>query len=324
MQPRLKKLAVLSTIGMLILLLGGALVTKTESGDGCGSSWPLCNGKFIPDEITIELVIEASHRITTGAVAFMVVLLSYWSWKQIGHIRETKFLSLLAIAFIVIQSLIGAATVIWGQSDFFLALHFGISLISFAAVFVLTLLIFEVDKKLKSETIVLDKRMKIHTVGVTIYSLVVVYTGALVRHTESSMICGDWPLCNNNFISWPQNIYEWVQMGHRFLAGMIFIWILYIMTIAVKHYKAQPIIYYSWIFAFILAALQVTSGATIIFTGLNLFVSLLHTLFISCLFGILSYLILVVFRSQANQISIKKSENKEDEYTSQPLTSIKQ
>ena len=59
---------------MLILLLGGALVTKTESGEGCGTSWPLCHGKIIPDEITLELVIEFSHRIVTGIVTILVVL----------------------------------------------------------------------------------------------------------------------------------------------------------------------------------------------------------------------------------------------------------
>ncbi|MEH6944979.1 heme A synthase, partial [Bacillus sp. JJ722] len=36
MHQGLKRLAVLTTIGMLLILLGGALVTKTESGMGCG------------------------------------------------------------------------------------------------------------------------------------------------------------------------------------------------------------------------------------------------------------------------------------------------
>lgn len=40
----LKWLSVASSLGMLLVLVGGALVTKTESGLGCGRSWPLCNG----------------------------------------------------------------------------------------------------------------------------------------------------------------------------------------------------------------------------------------------------------------------------------------
>ncbi|MCU9612237.1 heme A synthase [Caldibacillus lycopersici] len=316
MQPYLKRLAVLSTFGMLMLLIGGALVTKTDSGDGCGASWPLCNGQFIPSEITSELVIEASHRMVTGLVAIMVLVLAILSWKKLGHIRETKFLSILALSFIVIQSLVGAATVLWGQSDFFMALHFGISLISFSAVLLLTLLIFEIDKKFQVENVIIDKRMKAHTIGLTIYSLVVIYTGALVRHMEASMICSDWPFCNNTAITLPRNIYEWVQMGHRLAAGLIFLWILFIFLLAIRKYKTQPVIYYGWMIAFILVSLQVFSGAIVIISQLNLYVALLHALFISCLFGVLSYMIFIISRTQYNERarklhSKKHQENKE-------------
>ena len=67
----LKWLSVFTTIGMLLILLGGALVTKTDSGMGCGRSWPLCKGQLIPDEITSELVIELSHRVVSGTVGIL-------------------------------------------------------------------------------------------------------------------------------------------------------------------------------------------------------------------------------------------------------------
>ena len=191
MKRSLKILAVLTTIGMLFVLLGGALVTKTDSGMGCGRSWPLCNGELVPSDITPELIIEFAHRLVSGSLGIMVLALSIWSWKSIGHIRETKFLAFLSFFFIALQGLIGAAAVIWEQSDFVLAVHFGISLISFAAVFLLTLLIFEVDKKFDAEKVIIDKRMTFHTIGITIYSFIVVYTGALVRHTNSSLVCPD-------------------------------------------------------------------------------------------------------------------------------------
>jgi heme a synthase len=294
----LKWFAVLTSIGMLLVLLGGALVTKTDSGMGCGRSWPLCNGEFIPTEITFELVIELAHRLVSGSVGFMVLILSIWSWKSIGHIRETKFLSILSFSFLLLQALIGAAAVIWSQSDFVLALHFGISLISFAAVFLLTLLIFEVDKKFDAEKVVIDATMKKHIYGVSIYSYIVIYTGALVRHTNASLVCLDWPLCSNNDFSLPTNMYQWVQMGHRAAAAVIFIWIGYCLYLAIKNYKFQKIIYWGWLVSFILVTLQVISGMLIIFTRLNLYVALAHAFFISCLFGVLSYLILLASRSK--------------------------
>ncbi|WP_210363685.1 heme A synthase [Bacillus sp. REN3] len=305
MKKSLKWLAVATTIGMLFVLLGGALVTKTDSGMGCGRSWPLCNGQFIPSEITPELVIELAHRLVSGAVGLMVLVLSIWTWRAIGHIRETKFLSVLSFTFLMLQGLIGAAAVKWGQSDFVLALHFGISLISFSAVLLLTLLIFEIDKKFQAEKLVIDKRMKFHIVGLTIYSYMVVYTGALVRHMNASLVCKDWPLCVNNGSLLPTNIYEWVQMGHRAAAGFIFIWIAYVTYLAVKYYRDEKVLYWGWIISFILATLQVTAGAFIIYTRLNLYVALAHAFFISVLFGVFSYFILLVSRSRKNEETLK-------------------
>jgi heme a synthase len=309
----LKWFAVLTTIGMLLILLGGALVTKTHSGMGCGRTWPLCNGKFVPTAITPELMIELAHRLVSGSVGIMVVILSLWCWRKIGHIRETKFLSLLSIFFLFAQALIGAAAVVFGQSDFVLALHFGISLVSFASVFLLTLLIFEVDKKFEAEKLVVDKRMRFHINGIMTYTFVVVYTGALVRHTNASLVCKDFPLCINSSPGLPGNMYEWVQMGHRAAAGLIFIWVATVAIIAAKHYKQQKVLYWGWITSLILLSLQAISGASIIFSRLNLYIALSHALFISCFFGVMSYMVLLSSRSKKNLISMKNSKGTANE-----------
>lgn len=320
MQRSLKWFAVLTTIGMLLVLLGGALVTKTDSGMGCGRSWPLCHGELVPKNITPELIIELAHRVVSGGVGFMVLILSIWTWRKIGHIRETKFLSVTSFFFLLLQGLIGAAAVKWGQSDFVLALHFGISLISFSTVLLLTLLIFEVDKKFDAEKIILDNRMKKHIIGVTVYSYIVVYTGALVRHLNASLVCRDWPLCINTNFALPTNLYEWVQMGHRAAAGLIFIWIAYITYLAVKQYKQQKVIYWGWVISFILVTLQVVAGALVVITKLNLYIALAHAFFISCLFGVLSYFILLISRSNKNALALEKTQEEKKLSTPPPVT----
>ncbi|CEA02498.1 Heme A synthase [Metalysinibacillus saudimassiliensis] len=298
----MKWFAVGATIGMLLILLGGALVTKTDSGLGCGRHWPGCNGQLIPTVITKEVIIEFSHRLVTGAVSFFILGLTIWTWRSLGHIREVKFLGFLAMFFLIAQALIGAAQVLWGQGDFILALHFGISLISFASVLLLTLIVFEVDKKFDADNVRIGPNLKWHTIGITIYSYLVVYTGALVRHTDSSLICPDWPFCyNEDPFRLPDNMYEWVQMGHRFAVLIFFVWIVYITWIAIKHYKNQPVVYWGWIIAFVLVILQIVAGLFVVSTRLNLIVSLFHSLFITLLFGLLCYMILLVSRSEASK-----------------------
>ena len=96
-------------------------------------------------------------------------------------------------------------------------------------------------------------------------------------------------------------MYEWVQMGHRLAVLIIFIWIAYITWHAVKEYKHQRVIYYGWIIAFTIVVLQVIAGMLVVLTKLNLTVALLHSLFISLLFGLLCYMIMLVARSNYNE-----------------------
>lgn len=309
----LKWLSVVASLGMVFVLIGGALVTKTESGMGCGPSWPLCHGKFMPTNITPELVIELSHRLISGIIGVVVLALSYLSWKHIGHIREVKFLAFMSSFFLILQALIGAAAVIWSQSDFVLATHFGISLISFTAVFLLMLLIFEIDKKFDAESLVIQKHHRIEIYALTIYTLIVVYTGALVRHAHASMVCGGWPFCRNDdpFAFSTLNFVQWIQMGHRLLAGILFIWTIIFGIRIVKHYRKNRMMYWGWIITVALIMLQVFFGAMIIFTRLNLWIALLHSLVISCFFSMLSYFVLLSTRSaKYEKVSVEKSNEK--------------
>ncbi|SDQ63862.1 cytochrome c oxidase assembly protein subunit 15 [Virgibacillus subterraneus] len=295
----LKWLSVVSTLGMVFVLMGGSLVTKTESGMGCGATWPLCHGEFVPSTITPELVIELSHRLVSGIMGVTVLALSILAWKFIGHIREVKFLAFLSSFFLVLQALIGAAAVVWNQSDFVLATHFGISLISFASLFLLMLLIFEIDQKFDAKSLIIQKKHRIEIYALTIYTLLVVYTGALVRHANSSMACGDWPFCSNGspFSLADYNFEQWVQMGHRLAASLLFIWTVVLFIKIMKNYRTNRVMYWGWITTVSLISLQVFFGAMIVFTMLNLGIALLHAFVISCYFAMLSYFILLSTRS---------------------------
>ncbi|WP_368654700.1 heme A synthase [Ornithinibacillus sp. 4-3] len=295
----LKSLSIVSTIGMIFILIGGALVTKTGSGDGCGASWPLCHGQLIPENITPELIIELSHRLVSSVMGITILALGILAWKYLGHIREVKFLSFLSIFFLILQGLIGAAAVMWGQSKFVLAAHFGISLISFAAVFLLSLLVFEIDKKFDTKSLFIQKKHRIEIYLLTAYTGFVVYTGALVRHVQADLVCGDWPFCKNNQpLAFADYSFEqWVQMGHRLAAAILFIWTILFFIKVVRNYPRNGIMFWGWTITTSLIVLQVFFGAMIIFTVLNLGIALLHALVITCFFGMLSYFILLSTRS---------------------------
>ncbi|HLR01920.1 MAG TPA: heme A synthase [Virgibacillus sp.] len=295
----LKWLSVVATLGMIFVLIGGALVTKTGSSMGCGASFPLCKGQILPKEIDAELIIELSHRLVTGIIGIAVILLAILAWKYLGHVREVKFLIFLSVFFLFLQAAIGAGAVLWGQSDFILATHFGISLIAFTAIFLLMLLIFEIDKKFDAKSLFIEKKHRIELYMLTAFTMIVVYTGALVRHVDANLVCPDWPFCHNDApFSFPDyHFVQWVQMGHRLIAGILFIWTVIYFIKMIKNYRHKRIMFWGWIATLGLITMQVIFGALIIFTRLNLGIALLHALFISLYFSMLSYFVFLSSRS---------------------------
>ncbi len=297
MNKKLKLFSILTTLGMIIVLLQGALVTKTESGQGCGDSWPLCHGQVIPDSInTLETIIEYSHRAVSGILGIMVIILAIWMWKKLPHIRETKFLAIIAVLFIIFQGLLGAAAVVWGQSSAVLALHFGFSLVSFASVLLLTILVYEEDKGPKIRQPRITARFKGFIYFIFTYLYIVVYTGALVRHTDASLACAGWPLCNGQLIPPLRGVIA-VQFGHRVAAALMFLVLLALVIHVYRNYKDQPAIRYTALISFVLVTLQVISGAYVVFTAMSLVSAMLHAFIITCLFGAISYLVMLATRA---------------------------
>ena len=123
----LKGLSIASVIGMFIVQLMGTLVTKSGSAEGCGASWPLCDGSWLPAP-NMHSIIEYSHRVVSAVAGLLVVAMAIGAWRAYRDRKDVKFLVGGAVAFIVIQSALGAMAVLWPQPKAVLALHFGISL----------------------------------------------------------------------------------------------------------------------------------------------------------------------------------------------------
>ena len=92
----------------VFVILGGAIVRATGSGDGCGASWPTCTDRIFPSNPGVETVIEFSHRITS-ALAILGVLALYVLARRLypnGHwVRRAAGLSIILM---VVESLLGA------------------------------------------------------------------------------------------------------------------------------------------------------------------------------------------------------------------------
>lgn len=181
MKRALQPFSVLTAIGMFLVLLAGTLVTNTGSADGCGNTWPLCNGEFRP-MATLASLIEYSHRAITGVVGIMVVTLAIWMWRTFRQRRDVKWLSYFSVFFVLLQAGLGAAAVVWPQSEAVLALHFGISLLSFASVLLLSVITFQQNRGAQIISSSVSKGYRNFVWGIFIYIYGLIYLGAYVTH----------------------------------------------------------------------------------------------------------------------------------------------
>lgn len=297
----LRYLSVLTAFIVLDVVLMGAVVTNTGSADGCGATWPLCYGEVIPLAAKSHTWIEFSHRAVSGLAGILVVIQAVWIWIRLKNVKESRFLSITSVFFIVLQALLGAAAVIWSQSSVVLALHFGISLLSFASVLLITIIVFE--QTLYKTRIVpkVSKALTWNYIALSIYSYIVIYSGAFVRHTDSSLGCVDFPLCNGHLIP---NLYSraGIQYIHRTLALLILVWLIITLAVTLKKYKNQGVILINTLIALIFIVLQAISGVLVIYSRMGLSFLLLHSLFVTCYFGILMVLLLFLLRRKEDRI----------------------
>jgi heme a synthase len=288
MQTFIKRLAVVAAIGMFLVLVQGALVTTTGSAEGCGQSWPLCHGQFIPS-YAFETMVEFSHRFVAGVVGILIAIVGIGVLRYWRDRIEIKILAPLMGSFIIIQSLLGAAAVMWPQTPEIMALHFGISLIAFASVLLTAAFLYEKDNRDKLRDIDVPKLFRRAVWGLLLYSYAAVYVGAYVRHKDASLACTDWPLCNGSVFpgfTGPVGI----VFTHRITAGLILFGMAGIIYWASKFRESRPDLFSVAVACGVLIVLQGFSGAVIVWSQMDFYATMSHGMFVSLYFGGLAYM----------------------------------
>ena len=105
----------LSFYGLVISIasiIAGAIVRATGSGDGCGASWPTCNGEIIPELKTSSELIEFSHRSISGILLIITLIIFLKSFNNSVPVLQKRVIRALTF-FVLLEALIGAVIVIY-------------------------------------------------------------------------------------------------------------------------------------------------------------------------------------------------------------------
>lgn len=95
-----------------LVIVWGALVRASRSGEGCGDRWPLCNGTVIPHAAQIATIIEFTHRATTGIAFLSVAAMAVWAYRSYRHTLVWPAAA-ASLALIITEALLGAGLVLF-------------------------------------------------------------------------------------------------------------------------------------------------------------------------------------------------------------------
>ncbi len=282
-ESHVRALAIVTAVGMFLVLIMGANVTATGSGDGCGNHWPLCNGSVLPAD-TFESVVEYSHRLVTGVEGWLVAATAIGAWRIRRRFPIFRLLVPTMSAFLVIQALMGAAAVKWPQSDEVMALHFGISLVCLASAALIARVVTEARRDRTQDHLrlatmrarnVAPAGLRWLAAGALIFSVVTAYLGAYVRHTSSELACLGWPTCEGQVlhsVSGPAGIHY----SHRLSAVVITLLVLALLWWTYQLRHVRPDLFgIAWI-AGVVVLLQSVAGAMVVVSNVQLLTTLTH------------------------------------------------
>ena len=108
---KLNNLAFTGLVLCVISILAGAVVRGTGSGDGCGASWPTCNGNIVPSSLDSSAIIEYTHRVFSGLLLLVTFLLFIYC-KRYSSNRLLQRCSGALLFFVVLEAIIGMVIVL--------------------------------------------------------------------------------------------------------------------------------------------------------------------------------------------------------------------
>jgi heme A synthase len=95
------------------VVLWGAYVRATLSGDGCGDHWPLCNGVAVPVEPSLKTIVELTHRVTSGLCWLGTLIMWIAALRGFDRGHATRSAAGWSLFFMTTEALVGAGLVLF-------------------------------------------------------------------------------------------------------------------------------------------------------------------------------------------------------------------
>ncbi|MBM7551401.1 COX15/CtaA family protein [Thalassobacillus pellis] len=184
----MRKFSIFTVIFTFIALILGNLVVATDSGDACGTHWPLCNGSVIPDFTDYHVIIEYSHRMFTTMLGLVILVNAIGALIKYRDSKAVRWLTYLSFGLLLFQSMIGGLNVLLGTPPGFTTFD-----VTFSQLLLLTMVLLSYSLHRRETPLEPNQRKSVtmsyraFTIGFIGYIFQIIL-GAFFKHSAASSV----------------------------------------------------------------------------------------------------------------------------------------
>ncbi len=268
--PALHRYATFVAAAIWILLIAGALVTSTASGLSV-PDWPLSFGTLFP-RMEGGVRFEHTHRLIAGTVVLLTAGLAAWVARRERRplIRRMVF---LAMGAVVLQALLGGATVLLKLPPAVSSAHAGLAQLIFSLALTTALATGPGWQRPPAPAFRRAAALPAAAAAVIFCQILV---GAVMRHTGEGMAFPDFPRSNGAWIPDLPDFGARINFAHRAGAALVAVLVLAVAHVAYHRSRPGTLERTAGAARPLILATQVWLGAMSVWHGLPVVVTALH------------------------------------------------
>ena len=259
-------LASITFVTTYALVVLGAVVRVTESGDAC-PDWPRCQGELLPP-LEPAILIEFSHRLLASLVGLLVLATAVLAWRWQRRVPLVRWGATAAVLLVGGQIILGGLTVLNDLPPNMVTAHLALASALLATLLVVTIASFELKPADSAERRVRAASFRNLAIFAALATFALMLSGSYVTGSGAGLAFRDWPLFDGRLVPEGGRL-AMIHVAHRLAAVAVGLLLVYVAVRARRWQSWHRPMAFGTTLALLLYVTQVFVGAANIWTLLQ-------------------------------------------------------